>query len=105
MTYHSSEKAMDQVSSPLFPSGSLGTNKSYGSSESLIIGKVCGISSIPLNFASMMSILVKGPTASKPVLVLDRDSVRGVEAEDTLFNNSIVFTWLSSSKTVFMQAK
>jgi hypothetical protein len=53
----------------------------------------------------MMSILVKGPTASKPVLVLDRDSVRGVEAEDTLFNNSIVFTWLSSSKTVLTQAK
>jgi hypothetical protein len=96
---------MDQGSSPHLPSGSLATNKSYGSSESLLIGKVRGISSLPSDFASMMSILVKGPTASKPVLVLDRDSVRGVEAEDTLFNNSIVFTWLSSSKTVLTQAK
>lgn len=53
----------------------------------------------------MMSILVKGPTASKLFLVLDRDSVREVTAEDTLLNNSFVFTWLSSSKTALMRAK
>jgi hypothetical protein len=57
------------------------------------------------NIMSMMSILVKGPTASKLVLVLDRDSVREVTAEDTLLNNSFVFTWLSSSKTALMRAK
>jgi hypothetical protein len=57
------------------------------------------------NITSMMSILVKGPTASKLALVLDRDSVREVTAEDTLLNNSFVFTWLSSSKTALMRAK
>jgi hypothetical protein len=57
------------------------------------------------NITSMMSILVKGPTASKLFLVLDRDSVREVTAEDTLLNNSFVFTWLSSSKTALMRAK
>jgi hypothetical protein len=57
------------------------------------------------NITSMMSILVKGPTASKLVLVLVRDSGREVVAEDTLLNNSFVFTWLSCSKTVLMRAQ
>jgi len=48
----------------------------------------------------MMNILVKGPTASKLVLVLGRDLEREVDAEDTLLDNRLFFTWLSSSKTV-----
>jgi hypothetical protein len=99
------EKAMDQGSSPQLPADSLTTNKLHGISESLLIGKVRGISFSTSNFTSMMNILVKGPTASKLVLVLGRDSVREVEAEEALLNSSFVFTWLSSSKTVLMQAK
>jgi hypothetical protein len=99
------KKAMDQGSSPNLPVGSLATNKFHNGSESLLIGKVRGISSLPSDFTSMMSILVKGPTASQLVLVLGRDLAREAEAEDTLLDNPLVFTWLSSSKTVLTQAK
>lgn len=91
---------MDQGSSPNLPAGSLATNKFHNGSESLLIGKVRGIPSLPSDPSSMMSILVKGPTASKLALVLDRESVREIEAEDASLDNFIIFTWLSSSKTV-----
>lgn len=91
---------MDQGSSPNLPAGSLATNKSHNGSESLLIGKVRGISSLPSGPTSVMSILVKGPTASKLVLVLGRDLAQEVEAEDTLLGYPLFFTWLSSSKTV-----
>jgi hypothetical protein len=61
---------MDQASSPCLPAASLATNKSYGGNESLLISKVRGISFLSCLCASMMNILVKGPTASKLVLVL-----------------------------------
>jgi hypothetical protein len=44
------------------------------------------------NSTSMMNILVKGPTASKLVLVLGRGSAPKVEAEEALLNSSFVFT-------------
>jgi hypothetical protein len=91
---------MDQGPSPNLPAGSLATNKFHNGSESLLIGKVRGISSLHSDLTSVMSILVKGPTASKLVLVLDHDLGREVEAEDTLLGNPLFFTWLSSSKTV-----
>ncbi len=56
---------MDQGSSPNLPAGSLATNKFHNGSESLLIGKVRGISSLPFDPTPVMSILVKGPTASK----------------------------------------
>jgi hypothetical protein len=91
---------MDQGSSPNLPAGSLATNKFHNGSESLLIGKVRGIPFLPSDSSSMMSILVKGPTASMLVLVLGCDLEREVEAEDTLLDNPLFFTWLSSSKTV-----
>ncbi len=91
---------MDQGSSPHLPAGSLATNKFHGGNGDVLIGKVRGISSLPSDFTSMMSILVKGPTASKLVLVLGRDSGQEAEAKDTFLNNLFAFTWLSSSKTV-----
>lgn len=39
------------------------TNKLHGGSDSLLIGKVRGNPFAPSDIASMMSILVKGPTA------------------------------------------
>ena len=53
----------------------------------------------------MMNILVKGPTASKLVLVLGRGYAPEMEAEEALLNDTLVFNWLSSSKTVLTGAK